>query len=392
MRIAVIGCGMGGMASAIQLARQGHRVTVFEDFASPRPLGAGLLLQPTGLAALDRLGLRSEVVQRGAEIEALDGRSPAGRLIMDLRYQYGRQGDIGIGIHRATLFDALFTALQESGAEIVTGKPIVSIRGPESPCLQSSEGDTGSFDAVIVSDGTQSRLRQDICPAARAPIYPWGAAWTIRPDLDGSWHKQRILAQVYAGTRVMIGVLPVGEDPANPSGPPCVSLFWSLETKNFEAWRQAGLQHFRAELASFWPEADQLLNDVDSLAEFTTATYRDVRCRHWSSGKVIMIGDAAHGASPQLGQGANLAICDGIAVADQLQDAAPSRAFIAFEKKRRATIRYYTWMSWALTPVFQGHANWIGWIRDLFFGPICKLPGTRHLISWTLTGRGRWLW
>jgi 2-polyprenyl-6-methoxyphenol hydroxylase-like FAD-dependent oxidoreductase len=392
MRIAVIGCGMGGMASAIQLTRSGHQVSVFEAFASARPLGAGLLLQPTGLEALAQLGLRDRITEQGAEIDALVGRSPEGRLVMDLRYGYGRAEDVGIGIHRATLFNVLFGALQHSGADIVTGSRIESINDTAAPRLTCTTGETDEFDAVIISDGTHSQLRAQICPQAKSPVYPWGAAWTIRPDPDGRWHRNRVLAQIYAGTRVMIGVLPVGNNPASPESGKCISLFWSLEGRHFESWRKAGLESFRDQLRAHWPEADALMDGVTSLDEFATATYRDVRCRRWSKDKVILIGDAAHGASPQLGQGANMAICDGLAIANELALDAPSRAFVSFERKRRPTIRFYTWMSWALTPIFQGHADWLGRLRNLCFGFFCRLPGTRNLMTWTLTGRGRWFW
>ncbi|WP_420431144.1 FAD-dependent oxidoreductase [Hyphobacterium sp.] len=392
MKIAVIGCGMGGMASAIQLARDGHRVTVFEAFSEARPLGAGLLLQPTGLTALAQLGLCGQIVSRGAVIEALEGRRPDNRLIMDLRYAYGRRGEIGVGIHRATLFDALLATLRAEGVELRTGHAIRGFGDFHAPVLQCDQGEIGSFDAVIVADGAHSTLRQLICPHARTPVYPWGAVWTIRPDTDGSWHADRVLAQIYSGTGIMAGILPVGENRTNSDGPPGVSFFWSLRLGAIEKWREAGLDAFRAEISACWPEATRLLDGVKSLDAFATATYRDVRCPRWFAGKVIMIGDAAHGASPQLGQGANMAICDGLAIASELKAAAPSRAFLSYEARRRPTLHYYTWMSWALTPVFQGGPAWLGKLRDLFCGLACRLPGFRNLMTWTLVGRGRWLW
>ncbi|WP_421792602.1 FAD-dependent oxidoreductase [Hyphobacterium sp.] len=393
MKIAIVGCGMGGMSSAIQLARDRHQVTIFEAFAQPKPLGAGLLLQPTGLEALQKLGLRSRIEEKGAEIDGLVGRRPDGRLIMDLRYAYGRTGDTGIGIHRGSLFNALYEAVLKAGVHVETGREVEAITDFETPVLQFADGDTSdSFDLVIVSDGAHSRLRAQIDPDAHAPEYPWGAVWTILPDTDGQWHEERWLAQVYSGTRIMIGVLPAGENPQHPEGPRCISFFWSLETRNVETWQNSGLTAFLDEVETFWPEARNLLNDVSSLENFAPAAYRDVRCRRWSRGRVMLIGDAAHGASPQLGQGANMAICDGVEIAAALKDETPSQAFVRYEKVRRPVLRYYTWMSWALTPVFQGHADWIGVIRDLVFGFMCRMPGVRNLMAWTLVGRGRWFW
>ena len=64
--IAIIGAGVGGLAAATMLSRGGHRVAVYERFAAAQPIGSGLMLQPTGLAALERLGLRDAIEARGA--------------------------------------------------------------------------------------------------------------------------------------------------------------------------------------------------------------------------------------------------------------------------------------------------------------------------------------
>src|ERR1700754_5037026 len=99
-RIGIIGSGIAGMASAVAPARDGHDVTVVERFAAARPLGAGLILQPSGLSVLDRLGALDEAQRWGARILALDGRTVDGRRVLDLEY-----GELhGLGIHRAGLF------------------------------------------------------------------------------------------------------------------------------------------------------------------------------------------------------------------------------------------------------------------------------------------------
>src|SRR5579871_3976636 len=102
LSIGIVGCGIAGMASALFLSRDGHRVALFERFASPRPVGSGLLLQPTGLAVLGRLGLRRRVEATGARIERLVGRVvPSGRTILDVAYADLAPDLAGLGIHRA---------------------------------------------------------------------------------------------------------------------------------------------------------------------------------------------------------------------------------------------------------------------------------------------------
>ena len=66
--IAIAGCGPAGLAAALLLHRQGHRVTLFERFDQPRPIGSGLMIQPSGLAVLDALGLAPDILAHGAPI------------------------------------------------------------------------------------------------------------------------------------------------------------------------------------------------------------------------------------------------------------------------------------------------------------------------------------
>src|SRR5690606_13784385 len=99
LKIAIVGCGTAGMAAAVYLARAGHRVTLFERFATPQPVGAGLLLQPSGIAVLRELGLLEAALAGGAVVRGLEGVNHAGRKVLSLRYQDLGAEYFGIGIH-----------------------------------------------------------------------------------------------------------------------------------------------------------------------------------------------------------------------------------------------------------------------------------------------------
>ena len=151
MRIGVVGCGVGGMAAALALARRGHAVTLLEAFATPRPLGSGLLLQPTGLAALRALGLDETIRAAGARVDRLEGKDTRGRRVMDLDYGDWRPGAHGVGIHRAVLFDTLHDQLAPEGVEVVTDARIVRIESLAKPILHDQHGRVfGPFDLAII--------------------------------------------------------------------------------------------------------------------------------------------------------------------------------------------------------------------------------------------------
>jgi len=103
LEIAVVGAGISGLASAIVLSRAGHRITVYERFDAAKPLGSGLMIQPTGLAALERLGLREALEGLGHRIYRLHGKTAGGRTIFDLDYRTLDPALHAVAVHRAAL-------------------------------------------------------------------------------------------------------------------------------------------------------------------------------------------------------------------------------------------------------------------------------------------------
>ena len=199
-----------GQAAAILLADAGHPVTIFERFAEPRPIGAGLLLQPTGLAVLRELGLADEAVARGARIVGLESKTHRGRSVLDLRYADLHPKAFGLGIRRSALFDLLHARLHRSPARLVTGAEIVDVARARTRVVDKDRQRHGPFDLVVVADGAHSALRERLMPEARAPLYPWGCFWTTVPDLAGIG-AAGLLRQRVRGTTIMMGLLPVGQ-------------------------------------------------------------------------------------------------------------------------------------------------------------------------------------
>ena len=308
LHIAIVGYGTAGQAAALLLARDGHRVEVFERAPEPGPVGAGFLLQPTGLQVLWELGLLPDVLAHGRRVNRLYGETPCGRAVMDMRYSGLDARLFGLGMQRGALFTLLAEAWAGQGM-LHPGHAIDAISDDTRRIRDPHGRWHGPFDLVVAADGSASRLRGATGAVKREAMYPWGALWRLVPQGDWAWGDE--LRQRYVAARKMIGLLPVGTRPGDDT--PRLSFFWSLPVADFDGWRARGLPAWRDEIARLWPEADARLADTVDPDQLARASYRDVTLRHWHRDRLVVLGDAAHGMSPQLGQGVNMALMDAMA-------------------------------------------------------------------------------
>jgi len=384
MRIAIVGYGTAGQALALALSRDDHRVEVFERVPEPGPVGAGFLLQPTGLSALWELGLLDDALRHGAVVTRLFGETPTARPVMDMRYRELHPALFGLGMQRGAIFRMLDTAWTQE-RQLHCGREIAHV-DHQRGVLRDAHGDEhGAYDLIAVADGAASKLRAEIGEIAFDRPYPWGAQWCLVPAGDWPWRDE--LRQRYRRARRMAGMLPVGTRPDDPV--PRLSFFWSLPAAALaEAGRDAA--RWREELAEVWPEALDCLRDTaipDGLAQ---ARYRDTVLRRWHRGRAVLVGDSAHAMSPQLGQGANMALVDALTLRDALRDAdSVPAALHVYERGRRTHLSaYHFWSRW-LTPMFQSEHDRIAMMRDAVFHPMSRIPGGRGQMLRVLTGTRR---
>ena len=382
LHIAIVGDGTAGQAAALLLARDGHRVEVFERAPEPGPVGAGFLLQPTGLQVLWELGLLPDVMAHGRRVNRLYGETPCGRAVMDMRYSGLDARLFGLGMQRGALFTLLAEAWAGQGM-LHPGHAIDAISDGTRRIRDPHGRWHGPFDLVVAADGSASRLRGATGAVKRGVMYPWGALWRLVPQGDWAWDDE--LRQRYVAARKMIGLLPVGTRPGDDT--PRLSFFWSLPVADFDGWRARGLPAWRDEIARLWPEADARLADTVDPDQLARASYRDVTLRHWHRDRLVVLGDAAHGMSPQLGQGVNMALMDAMALRDALRlQADVASALQAYQRQRQAHVGVYQFWSRWLTPIFQSDLDWVARARDVAFLPAGRLPGGRGHMLRVLSG------
>jgi len=382
--IAIVGYGTAGQAAAIYLERHGHRVRVFERSAVLGPVGAGILLQPTGLSVLADLGLLERALACGAPVHRLVGTNPVGRAVMDMRYRDLDASWFGLGMQRGALFELLKSGFLHFD-DVEAGAEIVGVDGDGRSLRDAGGGRHGPFDLIVAADGAASALRRALMPQARDRPYPWGAVWCLCADPTRRFDGE--LRQRYRHARRMCGVLPVGILPGEGVEAHRVSFFWSLRGDALARWPERDLDAWKTELRAYWPQAAGLIEDKHSPMQFARASYRDVVMPRPYHGRVVFLGDAAHAMSPQLGQGANMALLDAQALAMALQrEADIDAALAAYARERRAHVPIYQCISRWLTPLFQSDHDFVARLRDAFFGPLGRAPFLRGEMLKVLAG------
>lgn len=381
--IAIVGYGTAGQAAALFLSRQGHRLQVFERAPQLGPVGAGLLLQPTGQAVLAELGLLDAALACGAPVRRLFGATRGGRAVMDMHYARLHAACFGLGIQRGALFTLLRDAYADH-AQVRTGTTIVEVDPARATLRDAEDAAHGPFDLIVLADGAASRLR----PPARVrrdAAYPWGAFWCLCGDPEQRFAE--CLTQRYDGASRFAGILPVGRLPGEAESARQCSFFWSLRTAEFERVRAGGLEAWRSAAIDYWPDATPLLLRIERFEQLAAASYRDAVLDRFHEGRCVVLGDAAHSMSPQLGQGANMALMDARELAQSLRDEADlDRALRRYDRERRRHVGIYQQLSRWLTPLFQSDSRVAGTLRDALFGPLGAAPIARGEMLKVLAG------
>ena len=383
MRVGIVGCGVAGQAAAILLADAGHAVTVFERFAEPRPIGAGLLLQPTGLAVLRELGLADAALAQGARVVGLEGRTQRGRRVLDLRYADLHPKAFGLGIRRSALFDLLHGRLLRSPAMLVTGAEIVDV-------AQGSVVDKqGVSPRPVRSRGHRRRRALGLARATDARRPRAGLSLGLHLD-DRARSRRAGHGRPAAPARPRhdrddgpaAGRAGADDDVLEPArrgaGARQVDRPFRLAPRRE---RRRGPRPPRSSTTPPQPATSRARPTATSPCRAGTtarccssATPPTAPARSWARAPISAFWTPTR-CSARWRESADLAA-----------------ALALFAKQRSSTVRFYRQASHLLTPFFQSRLAPLGWLRDAFMGLACHLPGLRPLMGSTLAGTRRgWL-
>lgn len=307
-KVVVVGAGIGGLAAAIALRQAGLAVEVYERSATIGEVGAGLSLWPNAVNALDRLGVGEHI--RGASIPSIGGSiyRPDGQLLVDESQLAKRTGyDMPARmIHRADLHEILRRSLAEP---IHTGHECLRVaQDHDAAVVHFANGATVGADLVIGADGLRSRVRAELFGDVE-PRFSGYTAWRAVIPYSGDLDKP---GETWGrGSRFGCAVLPSH------------GVYW-FATLNSSGEDRA-LAGELEKLHDVFGEWHQPIPDLIALtreeAILRHHIYDRPPLKQWGHGRVLLIGDAAHPMTPNLGQGACQAIEDGVALANCLHNA-----------------------------------------------------------------------
>ena len=337
--IAIAGGGIGGMAAAIALMRQGHRVTVYEQASGWGRVGADVNLTPNVVKALDGLG-----GQVGAQIRR-EGAQPTFRISRDWdtgletsRLGMGQTAEQQYGapqvtIHRADLLAALAAEVPER--QVLLGRRLKSlVQDDAGVVLQFEDGSSAHHEVLIGADGIHSRVRSALF-GEESPRFTGVVSYrSVVPS-----ERVKDVPEIEAFTKWW-GPNPQSQIvtfPLNQGRETFVFATTGQDSWTEESWtREGDVQELREVYRDFHPDARTLRGACDSVLK--SALYEREPLAQWSRGRVTLLGDACHPMLPFMAQGAGMAIEDAVVLGRALTGVdlpGVPQALQAYEQARR---------------------------------------------------------
>ena len=336
LRVAVVGSGIGGLTAAIALQAKGFQVEVFDQASELSEIGAGVSLGGNGMRVLDALGLGRAVREVSANLRRIEFHHWRSGEIF---YQHPmgdwydqRFGGPFLGIHRADFHQVLLSAFD---GEPRLGRRCVAVHESATGAeLRFADGTTTEADLVVGADGLRSAVRDHVTGDEKAVFSAMSCYRGLVP-VDRVPGGDRFGLTFFLGPNRHLVVYPVRGGELINFVAYVPDPEWTLESWSFKSEPGEAVAAFEG-----WTDTvTTMLGNAGEVGRW--ALYDREPLRRWSTGRVTLLGDAAHPMLPHAGQGSNQAIEDAAALAACLSaaDTTIAEALQRYERLRKARTR-----------------------------------------------------
>jgi 2-polyprenyl-6-methoxyphenol hydroxylase-like FAD-dependent oxidoreductase len=354
----VVGGGIGGLATALALSRSGWAVSVFEQAQAFEPVGAGLTLAPNAVRAMESLGLGEQLRSRGAACGTAGIRRASGRWLMRLRTEdlVERFGSSLYALHRADLHGMLLDALD--GVALHTGHQVTGVAtdGDRARVELNAGGSTATAD---LADGAESRLRSVLYGDHRGPTHAGYVCWrgVVPADTAEQLALRGVITETWGRGR-RFGIISLADG----------QVYWfACQYAPEGAFPDEKLGDVAARFDGWHSPIPQLLAATPASAMIRNDSYYiRMPLPSFVRGRVVMLGDAAHAVTPDIGQGACLAIEDATVLGTEIsENGEVDVGLAAYDRTRRPRTQRMARISGQAARMLQGRGPVSAGVRDL---------------------------
>jgi FAD-dependent urate hydroxylase len=309
LEVIVVGAGIGGLTAAIALRRTGHRVRVLDQVRELRPVGAGISLWSNGVKVLDALDLGAEVAAVGGQMQRMGYRDQHGSPLCEFSLDplVERVGEYPYPVRRSDLQAVLLKALGEGIVHI--GRRCVGVEDlGDRVVVHVDGGDRLEGDLVVAADGTHSRLRAHVLGRDTPRVYLGYHNWNgLVPDDAALGGPTTWMMHVGDGRRV--STMPVRDGQY---------FFFDVPLADPQVTDRPAVEALREHFAGWDPRVQRLIDAIDPSGVSNLAIFSHEPIDRFAAGRIALLGDAAHTAAPDLGQGGCLAMEDALVLSNFL--------------------------------------------------------------------------
>jgi len=353
----IIGGGIAGLTAAIAMEKAGLDFTVYEAAPELKPYGAGIWMAPNAMQVFDRIGVKTAVLKAGIELEKVDITNENLKLIhgLDLARMKRKFGSSIVAVHRAKLQQVLYSFV--SPDKVKLNKALVSLTELGNKVeVEFADGTKAEADFVIGADGMNSKVRAHIYPEFKLR-YSGQTCWRglVTHELSDKWRNSTL--ELW-GKQLRFGMAEMADN----------QIYWFAvktapegeldKTDNIKAYLLKEFSHFDGPV-------HELINATPAYMIRRTDLFDLPGLKQWHKGNVCLIGDAAHAATPNLGQGGAQAVEDAYSLISKIKNEENiQKAFINFRNARYSKVRKIIFGSYWIGRI--AHWRYLRGIRNFF--------------------------